>query len=68
MIVTIDMGMYPNKDEFIEPINVFIRILSTFPEIRVKTVSTSTQGEYNYTTKVAQDSSSETHTNYDEAV
>ena len=68
--VTIDISMYPNKDEFIEPINGFIKIINTFPEIKVKTFPTSTviQGEYAYTMKAAQDAISEAHTKFDKAV
>ena len=70
MIVTIDISMYPNKDEFIEPINGFIQIINTFPEIKVKTFPTSTviQGEYAYAMKAAQDAIFEAHTKYDKAV
>ena len=70
MIVTIDISMYPNKDEFIEPINGFINKINTFPEIKVKTFPTSTviQGEYAYTMKAAQDAISEAHTKFDKAV
>ena len=70
MIVTIDISMYPNKNEFIEPINGFIKIINTFPEIKVKTFPTSTviQGEYAYTMKAAQDAIFEAHTRYDKAV
>ena len=70
MMVTIDISMYPNKDEFIKPINGFIKIINTFPEIKVKTFPTSTviQGEYVYTMKAAQDAISEDHTKYDKAV
>ena len=70
MIVTIDISMYPNKDEFIGPINGFIKILNAFPEIKVKTFPTSTviQGEYAYTMKAAQDAISEAHTKFDKAV
>ena len=62
--------MYPNKDEFIEPINGFIKIINIFPEIKVKTFPTSTviQGEYAYTMKAAQDAISEAHTKFDKAV
>ena len=70
MIVTIDISMYPNKDEFIGPINGFIKILNAFPEIKVQTFPTSTiiQGEYAYTMKAAQDAIFEAHTKYDKAV
>ncbi len=62
--------MYPNKDEFIGPINGFIKILNAFPEIKVKTFPTSTviQGEYAYAMKAVQDAISEAHNKYDKAV
>ena len=70
MNVTIDISMYPNREEFVEPINGFIKIINTFPEIKVQTFPTSTiiQGEYAYTMKAAQDAISEAHTKYDKAV
>ncbi len=51
MIVTIDISMYPNREEFVEPIKGFIEIINTFPEIKIKTFPTSTviQGEYAHT-------------------
>ena len=51
MNVTIDISMYPNREEFVEPIKGFIEIINTFPEIKIKTFPTSTviQGEYAYT-------------------
>ena len=70
MIVTIDISMYPNREEFVEPIKGFIEIINTFPEIKIKTFPTSTviQGEYAYTMKAAQDAISEAHVKYDKAV
>ena len=55
MIVTIDISMYPNREEFVKPIKGFIEIINTFPEIKIKTFPTSTviQGEYAYTMKAA---------------
>jgi uncharacterized protein YqgV (UPF0045/DUF77 family) len=51
MKVTIDISMYPNKDEFIQPIDGFIEIINTYSDIKVITYPTSTviQGEYEYT-------------------
>ena len=62
--------MYPNREEFVEPIKGFIEIINTFPEIKIKTFPTSTviQGEYAYTMKAAQDAISEAHSKYDNAV
>ena len=51
MKVTIDISMYPNKDEFIQPIDGFIEIINTYSDIKVITYPASTviQGEYEYT-------------------
>ena len=70
MIVTIDISMYPNREEFVEPIKGFIEIINTFPEIKIKTFPTSTviQGEYAYAMKAVQDAISEAHNKYDKAV
>ena len=70
MNVTIDISMYPSKEEFIEPIKGFIEIINAFPEIKTKTFPTSPviQGEYAYTMKAAQDALYEAHVKYDNAV
>ena len=62
--------MYPNKEEFIEPIKGFIEIINNFPEIKIKTIPTSTviQGEYAFTMKAIQDAISEAHIKYGKAV
>ena len=51
MKVTIDISMYPIKDEYIKPIDGFIKIINKFSDLRVMTYPTSTiiQGEYEYT-------------------
>ena len=48
--VTIDISMYPNKEDFIPPINGFIRIINTYSNLKIKTFPTSTviQGEYHH--------------------
>ena len=55
MIVTIDISMYPNREEIVERIEGFIEIINTFPEIKIEIFPTSTviQGEYAYTMKAA---------------
>ena len=62
--------MYPNKEEFTEPIKGFIEIINTFPEIKIKTFPTSTviQGEYGCAMKAAQEAISEAHVKYNKAV
>ena len=48
--VTIDISMYPNKEDFIPPINGFIRIINTYSNLKIMTFPTSTviQGEYHH--------------------
>tara|TARA_B110000114_G_scaffold161335_1_gene178587 strand:- start:397 stop:645 length:249 start_codon:yes stop_codon:yes gene_type:complete len=48
MQVTIDISMYPNREEFIPPIDGFIERINQFDDLKVTTFPTSTvvQGEY----------------------
>jgi uncharacterized protein YqgV (UPF0045/DUF77 family) len=48
--VTIDISMYPNKEEFIEPIKKFIHKINTYKDLKIITYPTSTviQGEFKY--------------------
>ena len=48
--VTIDISMYPNKEDFIPPINGFVRIINTYSNLKIMTFPTSTviQGEYHH--------------------
>ena len=70
MIVTIDISMYPNKEEFIESIKGFIEIINIFSGTKIQTFPTSTfiQGEYANTMKAAQEAISEAHVKYKKAV
>ena len=48
--VTIDVSMYPNKEDFIPPIKGFIRAINTYSNLKITTFPTSTviQGEYHH--------------------
>ena len=53
MQVTIDISMYPNREDFIPPIKGFIERINQFDHLKVTTFPTSTvvQGEYAYAMK-----------------
>tara|TARA_B100001939_G_scaffold345244_1_gene361369 strand:- start:2437 stop:2757 length:321 start_codon:yes stop_codon:yes gene_type:complete len=48
--VTIDISMYPTKEDFIPPIKDFIEKINTYPDLKIITSPTSTivQGKFNY--------------------
>ena len=48
--VTIDISMYPNKENFIPPIKGFIKTINTYNNLKITTFPTSTvvQGEYHH--------------------
>jgi len=50
MKVTIDVSMYPNKEDFIPPIKGFIKTINTYSNLKITTFPTSTviQGEYHH--------------------
>ena len=50
MKVTIDVSMYPNREEFISPIDGFIKKINCYEDLKIITFPTSTviQGEYDY--------------------
>ena len=50
MQVTIDVSMYPNKQDFIPPIKGFIKTINTYSNLKITTFPTSTvvQGEYHH--------------------
>ena len=50
MQVTIDISMYPNKQDFIPPIKGFIKTINTYSNLKITTFPTSTvvQGEYHH--------------------
>ena len=50
MQVTIDVSMYPNKEDFIPPIKGFIKEINKYNDLKIITFPTSTviQGEYGH--------------------
>ena len=57
MIVTIDISMYPNKEDFIPPIKGFIERINNYKDLKIVTYPTSTvvQGEYIYAINAVQE-------------
>jgi uncharacterized protein YqgV (UPF0045/DUF77 family) len=57
MKVTIDVSMYPNREEFIPPIDGFIERIGGVAGLEVRTFPTSTviQGEYGHAMRAVQD-------------
>ena len=55
MEVTIDISMYPSREEFIPPIE-FIARINQFDHLKITTFPTSTvvQGEYDYAIQAVQ--------------
>ena len=70
MQVTIDISMYPNREEFIPPIDGFIKKINMFDHLKVETFPTSTvvQGEYQHAMCAVQDTISACYIEYDMAV
>ena len=57
MQVTIDISMYPNREDFIPPIDGFIEKINHFENLKITAFPTSTviQGEYEHAMKAVQD-------------
>ncbi|HIG67265.1 MAG TPA: hypothetical protein EYQ44_05515 [Porticoccaceae bacterium] len=70
MQVTIDISMYPNREEFIPPIDGFIEKINRFEHLKITTFPTSTvvQGEYEHAMKAVQDTISACYQEYNMAV
>lgn len=70
MQVTIDISMYPNREDFIPPINGFIERINQFTDLKITTFPTSTvvQGEYNHAMQAVQKTIAECHKEYNRAV
>jgi uncharacterized protein YqgV (UPF0045/DUF77 family) len=56
MQVTIDISMYPNREDFIPPIDGFIHKINQFSDLNITTFPTSTvvQGEYSHAMQAVQ--------------
>ena len=50
LLVSIDISMYPNKEDFVPPIKGFIKEINTYNDLKIITFPTSTvvQGEYGH--------------------
>lgn len=70
MTATIDISMYPNREEFIPPIDGFIERINRYEDLEVTTFPTSTvvQGEYGYAMRAVQETIASCHEAYGMAV
>ena len=57
MKLTIDISMYPNQENFIIPIDGFIKKINKYSDLKIKTFPASTvvQGEQGYAMKTVQE-------------
>tara|TARA_B100000768_G_C11210528_1_gene345807 strand:+ start:38 stop:286 length:249 start_codon:yes stop_codon:yes gene_type:complete len=57
MKVTIDVSMYPNREDFIPPIDGFIKKINCYEDLKIATFPTSTiiQGEYDHAMNAVQE-------------
>jgi len=70
MKVTIDISMYPNKEDFIPPIKGFIEKINCYEDLKITTYPTSTvvQGEYNHSMKAVQETIAKCYEEFNMAV
>jgi len=70
MQVTIDVSMYPNREEFIPPIDGFIDRINQFDHLKITTFPTSTvvQGEYDHAMQAVQKTIADCYTEFNMAV
>jgi len=70
MEVTIDISMYPNREDFLPPIDGFIDKINDIEKLKVTTFPTSTvvQGEYEHAMKAVQDTIAACYLEYNMAV
>ena len=70
MQVSIDISMYPNKEDFIPPIKGFIKEINNYNDLIIKTFPTSTvvQGEYNHAMNSIQKTIEACHKKFKNAV
>ena len=68
--VTIDVSMYPNKEDFIPPIKGFIKTINTYSDLKITTFPTSTvvQGEYHHAMNSVKETISVCQKEFDNAV
>ena len=70
MNVTIDISMYPNKEDFIPPIKGFIEKINCYEDLKITTFPTSTvvQGEYIHAMKAVQETIAKCYEEFNMAV
>lgn len=70
MEVTIDISMYPNREDFIPPIEGFIERINRFENLKVTTFPTSTvvQGEYEHAMKTVQTTIADCYKEFNKAI
>ncbi len=70
MQVTIDVSMYPTKEDFIPPIKGFIKTINTYSNLKITTFPTSTvvQGEYQHAMNSVKETISVCQKEFDNAV
>ena len=68
--VSIDISMYPNKEDFIPPIKGFINKINTYKNLKITTFPTSTvvQGEYEYAMNSVKEAILACHQEFNNAV
>lgn len=70
MQLTIDVSMYPNREDFIPPIHGFIEKINQYDDLKITTFPTSTvvQGEYEHAMKAVQETIAACYKEYGVAV
>tara|TARA_B110000438_G_C15582710_1_gene550319 strand:+ start:59 stop:307 length:249 start_codon:yes stop_codon:yes gene_type:complete len=70
MKVTIDVSMYPNREDFIPPIDAFIEKINCYENLKITTFPTSTviQGEYDHAMNAVQETIAACYKEFDMAV
>ena len=70
MQVTIDISMYPNREDFIPPIKGFIDKINRFDSLKVTTFPTSTvvQGDFEHAMSAVQDTIAECYLEFNMAI
>ena len=70
MQVTIDISMYPNREDFIPPIKGFIDKINRFDSLKVTTFPTSTvvQGDFERAMSAVQDTIAECYREFNMAI
>ena len=70
MQVTIDVSMYPNKEDFIPPIKGFIKEINKYNDLKIITFPTSTviQGEYDHAMDSIKKTITDCHKKFSNAV